>query len=225
MANIIQRVGKTFFFLTLSYFVLGFVLLLTINKGDAVLFLNQLHNPCSDLFFKYFTHLGSGQLAGILFFIFLFFAPLRKTFVVGTSFALMGILTQFLKKIIFPQAGRPHDLFWMEMDKMNLVEGVVVRTDFSFPSGHTAAGYIIALVLVWSLQKKVHWAIIFFAIATTVGISRIYLFQHFLIDTYFGTLLSFLIGYSVIWYFEQAKWVQKDWTNHSMIQLLRSKKR
>jgi len=224
MAKLTQRIGKPFFFLSLCYFVLGFILLLSINKGDVVLFLNHLHNPCSDLFFKYFTHLGSGQLAGILFLVFLFFAPLRKTFVVGTSFALMGIFTQFFKKIIFPQAGRPHDLFWMEMDKMNLVEGVTVRTDFSFPSGHTAAGYIIALVLVWSLQKKTLWTFIFFAIATTVGISRIYLFQHFFIDTYFGTLLSFLIGYSVIWYFERANWVQQDWAGQRLIQLLKNKK-
>jgi len=219
MTKLIARVGKLFFWLSVGYFVLGLVLLMIVDKGDIVLFLNQRHNPCADPFFKYFTHLGSGQLVGIVFILFLLFAPLRKTFVVGTSFGLMGIITQFLKKIVFPNAGRPHEQFWLVMDKMNLVEGVKVRTDFSFPSGHTAAAYILALVLVWAFHKKPFLAILFFSIALLVGISRIYLFQHFFIDTYFGTLLSFCIGYSMIWYAEKAKWLQKDWVKKSLISL------
>jgi len=208
MNSIVRRVDSHFFFLSLIYFVLGAVVLILIDKGDAVLFFNRLHTPFLDQFFKYATHLGGGWFLVFIFLLLLFFTPLYKVCVACVSFSLMGIFSQLLKRQVFPNHGRPKEMFWAEIDLMNLVEGVKVNTDFSFPSGHTAAAFILALVLVWSLNKKPWVSYVLFGLALVVGISRIYLFQHFFIDTYFGTWLSFLIGYGVIWYFERGGWMK-----------------
>jgi len=205
MNNIIHRINSHFFFLSLVYFIVGAVILILICRGDAVLFLNKLHTPFWDQFFKYATHMGGGLFVVLVFILFLIFAPSYKTWVVASSFSLMGIISQLLKKQVFPSVGRPKEMFWMKIDQMNLVEGVKINADYSFPSGHTAAAFIIALMLAWHF-KKVSLTYLFFGLALLVGISRIYLFQHFFIDTYFGTLLSFLIGHIVVWFFESKKW-------------------
>jgi len=44
------------------------------------------------------------------------------------------------------------------------------------------------------MMKKKNLSSILMAMAILVGLSRVYLLQHFFIDIYFGSLIGFLIG-------------------------------
>jgi len=62
---------------------------------------------------------------------------------------------------------------------------------FSFPSGHTAAAFAIALSLLGAAPALVIPALI---LAFAVGFARIYLGVHYPIDVVFGALLGCFTG-------------------------------
>jgi len=76
-----------------------------------------------------------------------------------------------------------------------LVEGydllVNNPTDFSFPSGHTLAGFIAATIL-FNYNRK--WGIAAYILAAVIGFSRLYLYVHFPTDVLAGVILGICIG-------------------------------
>ena len=71
----------------------------------------------------------------------------------------------------------------------------------SFPSGHTTgAAFAASFIAIVSNSRA--WAIFLAFFAIIVGISRVYLAQHFVIDIYFGYLFGFissLLGFCLIY--------------------------
>lgn len=65
-------------------------------------------------------------------------------------------------------------------------------TDYSFPSGHAAASFTAAAVL---LFEKHPLRIPAFVLAALIAFSRLYLYVHFPSDVLAGALLGILIGY------------------------------
>ena len=65
----------------------------------------------------------------------------------------------------------------------------------SFPSGHTATSFAAATVLSFFDKKR---TLIFFAIATLIAVSRLYLGVHFVFDIIGGATLGFAIAKIVI---------------------------
>ncbi len=65
----------------------------------------------------------------------------------------------------------------------------------SFPSGHTALAFTIAVMLSdWRPELKNY----LYSLAVLIGFSRIYLGAHFLVDVLAGALLGYLIGRVVL---------------------------
>jgi undecaprenyl-diphosphatase len=65
----------------------------------------------------------------------------------------------------------------------------------SFPSGHTALAFTIAVMLSdWRPDLKNY----LYSLAVLIGFSRIYLGAHFLVDVLAGALLGYLIGRVVL---------------------------
>lgn len=79
---------------------------------------------------------------------------------------------------------------WIDPPALMLIP---VPMDYSFPSGHSLAGFIGASVLFMTRRL---WGIIAFIIAAIIAFSRIYLFVHFPTDVLAGIALGLVIGFS-----------------------------
>ncbi len=184
------------------------------DKVQIFLTINQHHHPLMDQFFFYWTHLGSG-ITYVLMLAVLFFLKTspRKILIGLTSFGVMSVIIQFLKRIVFPHHLRPIKVieFAQEAVQLHIVDNVDVLTHFSFPSGH--AGTIFTAVCFLSListRKHSWYSVGLLFIATLVAYSRIYLCQHFYTDVYAGAWIggwTTLIVYIVLIDFPMPSWV------------------
>lgn len=174
------------------------ILLANIEQGDVILFFSDHRSIWGDTFFRYFTKMGEEiiyliALAGLLIY------RLRYAMLVP----LMGILVtivSFIGKSYFLHY-RPSVYFKETLSQINLVEGVhLLSGPTSFPSGHTMSAFAMYGLLALFLPRKKAWMVFFlFLMAVGVGVSRMYLVQHFLKDVisgaFTGTLLALLVYY------------------------------
>jgi membrane-associated phospholipid phosphatase len=171
----------------LLIFFLALLPLNFIDRKASIMAINQWHHPWTDFFFQYVTHLGLGSVYAALVVALLFhrFHHALTAMLVGL---LHGGLSAFLKRQIFPFAKRPI-AFFDDLSGLHLVEGVTIHELHSFPSGHTATAFAMAFVIARVFQNKrsLYAALL---LACCIGYSRMYLFQHFLVDVYFGALLG-----------------------------------
>lgn len=191
---------------------IGLGLLLSTHKGDVILWFNQFYTPASVSFFTFFTRMG--EWAGFLlpFVYLLVFKPIR--FQIGHL--MVGILTLllvlFFKQIIYPDAWRPIVFFeHYNIELINRPE-IPLNRKHSFPSGHTTAGFAYFFYAALCANKRI-FAFTFFAIAFLIGLSRIFLAQHFLADVVAGSTLGVAIATTVYYFFifkQQGKTTKLD---------------
>ena len=170
-------------------------------KGELELLINKYHNPILDLFFKYVTHLGDGVTLAILLVI-LPFVNYTVTIIAALSIAFQAIIISIFKRWLYQGLERPI-AFFDETISLNFVDGVDVHSFNTFPSGHTATGFaLMALIFIVVKNRSFINAALLFLLAFCIGFSRVYLLQHFVVDTYFGAIfgvLSVLLG---LWLFD-----------------------
>ena len=80
-------------------------------------------------------------------------------------------------------------MYFEDNGVLNMVEGVDIHSYHSFPSGHTATAFLAAALLIVTIKNKT-LSVLAILVACMVGISRVYLLQHFLIDIYFGSIVG-----------------------------------
>lgn len=66
-----------------------------------------------------------------------------------------------------------------------------VPDQYSFPSGHTTTAFAVATVMTGEFAA---WGALFFAMAATIGLSRVYLRAHYPLDVTAGSLLGLSLG-------------------------------
>ena len=119
----------------------------------------------------------------------------RKTRAAGkvavVSLAIEVIIVNLGLKLLFARI-RPFDAYDF------LVPIGKLPTDFSFPSGHTANSFAVALAAVHMLPKKAGIPLV--VLAALVAYSRLYLGVHYLSDVICGFLVALVISQAV-WYF------------------------
>jgi membrane-associated phospholipid phosphatase len=201
---------KTYTFLCILYFLAGYFILTRYERGAFELIVNDLHKPYLDFFFKYWTWVGDGS-----FFVAVLLVMLCTSYyytIVGlVSLLIKTALVQYLKLGPYDGVMRPGMFFRDKTEiTLNLVEGVELNGFNSFPSGHTASAFVLATFILLVLNNKygkVNPIIQFllFLAAFLVGVSRIYLHQHFFIDTYFGTLIALLCATLIFYLFSITK--------------------
>lgn len=173
----------------LIFIAFGFYLLFS-DHGQFVLWLNARHQPAADLFFKYWTYVGDGVVLGLLALI-LLFTNYYRFFTMLVAIALQTLFVHLFKQWLAAGAPRPKNYFSDRLDELNFVEGVVVRSFDSFPSGHTASAFTLCFFLMLMTKKAVNQWILLLA-AILVGVSRVYILQHFGRDIYFGAIFGIL---------------------------------
>jgi membrane-associated phospholipid phosphatase len=112
-------------------------------------------------------------------------------------------LIQFLKHFVFSGALRPLAYFAHAGIKWHIVPGLLISEYNSMPSGHTGAAFFMFFWLA-VLLKRFHWGIIAGILAVGVAYSRVYLFQHFPVDTLVGAFLGTSSSY-LFYYINHAK--------------------
>jgi hypothetical protein len=181
--------NKIFLSLYLLFAVAGGIVLAAIHKGDEVLWFNSIHSASPDTFFA-FAHLCLDIPPKEL--LFVFFITLFLSYGKGLLYfcnvfcnALAMILIQ---DHIFYNMPRPADLFAGKVP-LHFVEGVIMRSHSGFPSSYTCHAFSLFFMLSIFLSNK-KWSYLFFGLAMLAVITRLYLFENFFSDLYFGSLLG-----------------------------------
>jgi len=203
--------NRWFFSAFVQFLLFGAVLLALMQTGDFVWFFNDRRSAWADLLFVYGTKLGEpiGFLIGAVGLLFLRVRYALALPLLGLTVSVVSYPTkQFFSHY------RPLGYFrQLDLDEFLLfVEGVKVHSGPNgFPSGHTMAGFALFAFLALCIPRKKWGGFLFFALALLVGLSRIYLTQHFFKDVYFGAAVGVVLA--VGWYYLQAlpnaKWL--DW--------------
>ncbi len=201
-----------FFGMYFLFLILGYFILLNINKGDCVIYFNDMRGTYLDDVFRFFSSLGEG----IQFAVFLIIAGvfrIKYLFNGLMIYFIPGIVSQLMKNIF--KIPRPK-AFFEGSDLVTYVDGFELFSHNSFPSGHTTSGFAIFLFLSLITPYK-PLGIFYFVMALLVGISRVYLVQHFLIDVYFGSMVGVFAGMLTYNYIENnPKISSSKWYNFSI---------
>lgn len=158
---------------------------------DVFYFVNStLKNKTLDIIFPIITRMGEDLsiiAAGILLFILGKRKGKRTAILMMSALFLSRLSVLLIKKIT--HRPRPSLVY----DNVHLLSKSVFS---SFPSGHTTLATAICIVLCFKYKKL---SPLFIFLAALVGISRLYVGQHYPTDVVAGFALGGLVGFSVIY--------------------------
>lgn len=182
--------NRAFFITYLLLLLVVGGLMLAYTKEQLMHFINDHNNPLADLLFPYLTYLGDGSfvvVVGVL----LLVLNRRAGALVLVSFAVSGLISLFLKFYVFPERLRPVRFFEHSNWEYHLIKDLRINEYNSFPSGHTTSAFALFAMLAFLWRRKA-WGWLGTLLGAVAGYSRVYLFQHFVEDTFAGALLGTL---------------------------------
>lgn len=151
-------------------------------------FLQTLHHPLTDALMKGASFLGNGGSLWIILTIVLLCIPKTRTagIVMAVSLCADALLCNVLLKPAVARI-RPYDV--------NTAVSLLIKapSDYSFPSGHTAASFAAVSALYFTGQKRL--GTIFLIFAVVIAFSRMYLYVHYPTDILGGIVIGILSGY------------------------------
>jgi len=214
MLQILQ--GNRFFFIPfLLFLIAGALVIGAYPKGAIVLYLNEKHTVFFDNLFYYLTLIGNGwfYIAVIIALCFVrYYYALLGLF----SYITSAIISQGLKHIVFTSFERPKE-FFKGIQDLHFAENIEIHSSFSFPSGHSVTAFSLFLLLSLLIKNK-HLGIIFLLLSLLIATSRIYLAQHFFIDTYAGSIIGVVITLFCYQLMERSKIIQQlHWKDKSLL--------
>ena len=205
----IFRKNILFFAPCILFVLLGAFLNIQYSQKEIFYEINRHHSSFLDSFFRYYTNVGDGYFfLGIIVIIALF--SFRNAILGFVIFVLQGVVIQGLKQIVFPDHIRP----WLALsgDKnIHLVPDFHPFVNNSFPSGHSATAFCMFSFFA-ILNPNKSSGLLYFLLAVTVAYSRIYLVQHFFIDTYFGAMIGIVCTLTIFMVLQNrlnAPWARK----------------
>lgn len=170
---------------------------------------NAWHAPLLDAFMARITHLADGLVPTALALLLWWWRDLRSFLLMGLSCGVSALITQFLKRSVFPDMDRPAK-FRDELAGLPWVEGVELHNHFSFPSGHSTAAWAMCFSLA-VLAGRSSWSFAFGLFAAVLAYSRVYLSQHFTVDVLAGAVIGVLTGMAVHHWLYRSTFRNKAW--------------
>lgn len=164
-------------------------------------FIQSLRTPVGDKIFSLITHLGDAGLLWIVLVLLLLIKPKTRKIALVAAIALLldVILCNGIIKPIVART-RPCDI--------NTAVELLIKhpSDYSFPSGHSAASFSFTFAMLFAAIKKTFFRkeerliakkIFICSLITSVVIafSRLYLYVHFPTDVLAGIVLGLLLGF------------------------------
>lgn len=190
-ATIQQRAARRVLYAATFWLgAMGLWILITTKVGSFHQ-INTARHALADQAFPYITHLGDGLFILLLAFYFLLRKNIRLFAGVAGGYLLSGLVVQVLKHTV--PALRPLAFFEAQGMQVPKVAGVVLHTQQSFPSGHTASAFaFFVFIALIRAHRGSAWLLL---PAFLVGYSRIYLSQHFTTDVWAGACIGTLVAW------------------------------
>ncbi len=183
----------------LLFFAVGIVVMSRFTYGEEIIALNGLREEPLNTFFRYWTRLAEVPAFVAATILTLFWNRRLALLIALTGLVTLG--AQFGLKEYF-QTARPITFFEKVeamRERLVFVPGEPLNSGgTSFPSGHTMGGFSLYGLLALAAGHK--RALLSFLCAWTaiwVGISRIFLVQHFMSDVLVGALCGLAISWCV----------------------------
>lgn len=174
--------------------------------GQILLFFQEfIRNRFLTPVLVFLTSLGNAGIIWILISVgFLFFKKTRKIGCMSLLALFFSLIVNnlLLKNLI--ARGRPYDAI------PELYPLVKKPTDYSFPSGHTAAAFSAACVFFRNLSKK--FGIPLIVLAAVIAVSRLYVGVHYPSDVLVGLISGILLSYAAEFCVKKCwnKWMKTD---------------
>lgn len=173
-------------------------LISVLSAGDTWLF-QRIIQKCRcailDVAMSKVTHLGSAFFT-IFLCMFLIASNFRNLRLPALQAFVALSLSQFLVQVLKRKIARPRPYFTFK--NINVKRPLL---DCSFPSGHTTAGYALAVMFALDFPFL---SLPLFSLATLVGFSRTYLGFHYPLDVVMGAVVGGGTAYTVHHYLTLA---------------------
>ena len=202
MLKIIER-NSLFFALYIVCFFGVFFQELNKPELEATLYFGAHRTVLGNEFFKFWTLLGEAYPYFILPLFIVFFKKDRKIILKIALTGLVVLILSYILKEIF-QSPRPSSVLESLglAANFNFVPDIELHTGLtSFPSGHTASAFALFGLMAFQFSRNKVLQIVFFLTAFLVGVSRVYLTQHFPQDVLFGSGIGLTIALGIEFFF------------------------
>ncbi|MCU0429130.1 MAG: phosphatase PAP2 family protein [Cytophagaceae bacterium] len=201
---------RFFFLLAGSYLMLGFFLVSITSMGTIEFFFYKNHTPILTFYFKLLNWLGDGMillfvlpLIGLLF-------SVRAMLITGGAVLISFLVVSLLKNFVFPEADRPLRYFGDAVIPY-LIDGMERNMHNSFPSGHSAQAMALMASFSFVIRTK-GWQLVLLLLAVSTALARVYLMQHFYVDTLAGGTIALVISLAGIYlYKDKSPWDASLW--------------
>jgi membrane-associated phospholipid phosphatase len=168
----------------------------------ATLFFSDHRSAFGDAFFSYWTLLGEAYPYGLVALFFYFYKKDKQN---AVKMVLAGLIVVIIAGILKDFFDFPRPINFLDQRNLsptfNYVQGIEISTgNTSFPSGHTASAFALWGLMAFQFSQYRSIQIGLFLTACLVGISRIYLTQHFPQDVLLGSAIGVGVALLIEYY-------------------------
>ncbi len=188
-----------FFLFSLVWLFAFYMLTVVLKKGEVILYFSANRGDNWNYFFRFCTKMGEGY-PPLVALIVLLWVHYAKSLIIFLNGSFVLIVTSLLKSYFGHE--RPSRYFqYLNYHAINYVPDVVVMKSWtsSFPSGHTSFAFAFYSLLAFMIPYK-SVKILCLIMAILVGVSRMYLVQHFLKGVVSGAILGVFIALLSYWF-------------------------